>query len=84
MWFSPAVAFSRPREPHKALRLPSGRALPFPENPTPDRSCDRACCNEERVKHLTQKPSYLAIPLPLRYMLEYMPAEPDGCEKGVE
>ena len=30
------------------------------------------------------RPSHLAIPLPLRYMLEYMPAEPDGCEKGVE
>ena len=38
----------------------------------------------EVMQNQDQKKSHLAIPLPLRYMLEYMPAEPEGCEKGVE
>ena len=38
----------------------------------------------ETLEDTLETAPHLAIPLPLRYMLEYMPAEPEGCENGVE
>ena len=47
MLFSLSAAFSHPRAPHTASKLPSGRGLPSPKNPTRVHSCGRACCNYE-------------------------------------